>query len=488
MAGNLVLLVDDSPLIVKMLTDLLITNGYKVVSASDGVEAINKAYNLLPDIILLDITMPRMNGYQVCRLLKNDEYLKYIPIVIFTSKDKPIEKFWGLHIGADAYETKDMNASNILNVVSTQIEKHKKYREIVKKRPESITLIDILLKTNNMLDQKLYELTIINRLTNVAWNVRQFRDVIIKILAIVDEILNYKLGAFCLLDEDVLRIFVRAKGPLAQEDIDILENYAVKSMTDVVGTKQVEPKIHLLEVGDSLAEVSLHPERLFAFSFKVDEGVDSWRALIFSEDQTKDMRSSERSIFQLILEQAMVVIENAYLYDKIRMRSVTDELTGLYNRRHFFVRISEECERTSRYGGGWFSVLILDIDHFKKVNDTYGHLAGDEVLRQLAKIMHSSVRSSDVAARFGGEEFILLLPETDVDGGIKFAERLRKKVSEHKFVYGDKVIPVTVSIGVTSGGCDQKNKLPDRLIGQADSALYQAKETGRNKVCAYDDN
>jgi len=484
MGGNLILLVDDSPLIVAMMSDLLINAGYEVISASDGVEAINKAYSELPDLILLDVMMPKMNGYQVCRLLKNDEYMKYIPIIMFTTRDKPIEKFWGLHIGADEYVSKDIEAEKLLKLIDKYINESIKYKNILKEKSKDITLTDILLKTNNILDNKLYELTIINRITSIAWQTKNFREVIIKVLHILEEIFNYDLGAFCLLDEGKLNIFVSTKGKIDINELNTLENFCKNQIISIgENIKEDKSNIHILRSGEE--KISVDENNLFAFNFKSnDTGI--YRSLIFSDSQLVNVTDSERNTYQLILEQALVVIENAYLYEKIRLRSVTDELTKLYNRRYFFVRVNEECERVSRYGGGWFSILILDIDHFKQVNDTYGHLAGDEVLREISMILKTSVRSTDVAARFGGEEFIILLPETDLQGGAKFAERIRKTIEEHHFRYKDKTIPVTVSIGVASGGCKDDKMSPDIIIGQADKALYKAKETGRNRVCVYD--
>jgi len=485
MKENLILLVDDSPLIVAMMSDLLINAGYEVISASDGVEAINKAYSELPDLILLDVMMPKMNGYQVCRLLKNDEYMKYIPIIMFTTRDKPIEKFWGLHIGADEYVSKDIEAEKLLKLISKYIDRLSDYKHILKKKVKNITLTDILLKTNNILDSKLYELTIINRITSIAWKTKNFREVIINVLQILEEIFNYELGAFCLLDEGKLSIFITTNAKIEMKDINIIDNFCRKQIISVgEALKEDKSKVYILKSGEK--EIYIDENNLFAFNFK-SGNTNIYRSLVFLDSQLVNITDTEKNTYQLILEQALVVIENAYLYEKIRLRSVTDELTRLYNRRYFFVRVNEECERVNRYGGGWFSVLILDIDHFKQVNDTYGHLAGDEVLREIAKILKTSVRSTDVPARFGGEEFIVLLPETDLQGGLKFAERIRKKIEEYTFKYKDKTIPVTVSIGVASGGCKDNNRLPDVIIGQADKALYKAKDTGRNRVCIYDE-
>jgi diguanylate cyclase (GGDEF)-like protein len=159
--------------------------------------------------------------------------------------------------------------------------------------------------------------------------------------------------------------------------------------------------------------------------------------------------------------------------------SITDSLTGLYNRKHLMETLDSEVARSKRHKHD-FSVLVVDIDHFKEYNDTYGHLAGDEVLSRLASVFKKSVRSCDYVARYGGEEFILVLPEIGPYDGVKAAERIRKKVVKEKFAGDGEPIKVTVSVGVASYPKDGDD--PQAIIRHADTALYEAKETGRNCV------
>lgn len=165
-----------------------------------------------------------------------------------------------------------------------------------------------------------------------------------------------------------------------------------------------------------------------------------------------------------------------------------DYLTGIYNRRFFMERFHEELSWSSRQAEP-ISLMMLDIDHFKKINDTYGHGCGDEILKQIANTMTAVLRIEDVVARYGGEEFIILLPNTDVEGVFTAAEKLRAAVHDKDFFCenGSTRIPVTVSIGVTAYAPYNECLYlpPDRLIGQADSALYAAKEQGRNRVVAH---
>ena len=162
---------------------------------------------------------------------------------------------------------------------------------------------------------------------------------------------------------------------------------------------------------------------------------------------------------------------------------MTDELTGLLNRRAFFIQGAKEINRVQRHKTS-LSLLMMDLDNFKKINDTFGHDVGDLALQQFSKILSENVREIDTAARMGGEEFTLLLPNTDQEEAINLAERLRAIVEKEKFHFQDKTINLTVSIG---GASYHKNLIGlDAIIKQADNCLYQAKRQGRNQVVYMD--
>jgi diguanylate cyclase (GGDEF)-like protein len=182
-----------------------------------------------------------------------------------------------------------------------------------------------------------------------------------------------------------------------------------------------------------------------------------------------------------IANQAGIIIENAQLYTHARIRANTDELTGLYNHRHFHERLEQEIARGSRFGST-FSLIMLDIDLFKAYNDIYGHLAGDQVLRKVGKYIESSIRSIDLAFRYGGEEFTIILPEARLDDAYKVAERIRKTIESKT---SSRAMPITVSLGLANWPNDGVMK--EEIIGRADVALYRAKQTGRNRACLSSD-
>jgi diguanylate cyclase (GGDEF)-like protein len=177
--------------------------------------------------------------------------------------------------------------------------------------------------------------------------------------------------------------------------------------------------------------------------------------------------------------QAAITIENARLYAELQVAATSDPLTGLHNRRHFFVLAAQELSRARRHDRP-LSAIMLDIDQFKRVNDTYGHAVGDSVLEEAAAVMGAEIRNNDVIARYGGEEFVILLPETDLSIAQEVAERVRKKIAQTDFLSGNGPVHITASLGVATLQPDWYSI--DPLLQFADSALYMAKAKGRNRV------
>jgi two-component system, cell cycle response regulator len=171
-------------------------------------------------------------------------------------------------------------------------------------------------------------------------------------------------------------------------------------------------------------------------------------------------------------------IENAY-HEEIYRLTTVDGLTQVYNKRYFLETLEREMGRAQRYGRD-LSLIMFDIDHFKQVNDTFGHLAGDYVLKQLASVIRARIRREDVLARYGGEEFAIVLPEIDRHNALIFAEKVRKLIERARFKFEDTDIPVTVSVGVASLGREVTEPL--EFIKAADDRLYEAKSAGRNRV------
>ena len=183
--------------------------------------------------------------------------------------------------------------------------------------------------------------------------------------------------------------------------------------------------------------------------------------------------------FSILAEQLSLELKKISLYERVQELAITDGLTGIYVRRHFIERLNEELARCKKHGFE-LSLLMIDLDHFKLCNDTYGHLVGDIALKEIAKIMKEHVRQVDLVGRYGGEEFVIALPDTDKKSAINVAERIRSSVEKHKFRAYDETIAITISIGVANFP-ENGEEIPT-LIDRADQSLYKAKEEGRNRV------
>jgi diguanylate cyclase (GGDEF)-like protein/PAS domain S-box-containing protein len=206
---------------------------------------------------------------------------------------------------------------------------------------------------------------------------------------------------------------------------------------------------------------------------------------IFSTDPVNLFTEHDLAMMESVGSQAGIAIQNARLFSEVNLLAVTDPLTRLYNRRYFFNLARVELERARRYGHE-LSIIMMDIDFFKRVNDSYGHLAGDEALVSMTDCINANLRQIDLAARYGGEEFVILLPETDLSAAKVTAERLRKSIDDMRVPFNGDSISITVSVGV-SGYMGQTEIDVSKLLDQADKALYTAKEKGRNTVIAWTD-
>lgn len=201
--------------------------------------------------------------------------------------------------------------------------------------------------------------------------------------------------------------------------------------------------------------------------------------LFLASKERKSYHSINLNILQPVAERLMISMANCILYEKMKELSLKDYLTQCPNRRALDLQLDYEYRRAKRYQEP-FSILVLDIDHFKKLNDLYGHLAGDKTLQELADLMRAEVRDIDMVSRFGGEEFVILLPETNEEQATVVAERIRKRVAENIFLQEKEKVKMTVSVGVASyiEGMDGIQE----LLKGADFKLYSAKESGRNQV------
>jgi two-component system cell cycle response regulator len=484
MARGNILLADDNKLVVKITSAILEDADYQVSVAWDGLEAINKAYSEEPDLVVLDVEMPKINGYQVCRLLKDDEYTRGIPVVMLTGRDQQSDMFWGLKTGADAYVTKGFKPEQLLAIIKEQMEQGPKARPDQGKRGIPQKVLEeagVLSRVIDLLDSRLFESTILNELGSLAGVSKDYKETVKAVLEILARVIGNSVGIVILFEEEDMIVHVNR--PV---NIDYLEKIEAEAYGfaegygwDTTAAVRLDTTIHGMDNLEDRKDEA--PQRSYSYvhipltAQKKVNGV-----LMVCSYQSPAFARDAQMILNLVQNQVAIVVDNSRLYEATRQLAITDGLTKVYNHRFFQELFEKEYTRSDRYNTV-FSLIMLDIDHFKRINDTYGHLCGDEILKNLAGLVKSCLRSMDIVARYGGEEFAVLLPETGGGEALQTAERIRRAVEETAFMGTEQGLDVTVSLGVATYPSEGVSERAD-VIAKADAALYEAKEGGRNRA------
>jgi two-component system, cell cycle response regulator len=443
-----VLVVDDIAINVKLLKAKLTSEYFDVLSASSGSAALEIADAELPDVILLDVMMPRMDGFEVCRRLKANPRTADLPVVMVTALSDAANRLRGLEAGADDFLTKPVNDIALFARVRS------------------------LARLKRMMEEWRLRDEICGRFGGPRSAAEEGGPAHILIVEEDESTAARMLETLAIAHQ----VTVAASCAEAQSQLDGETELIIASLT----TPDGDP-LHLVtqcranELFRQLPILLIAASRdLPRLAKGLDLGANDY--LIRPVDRNELLARTNTQIRRKRLQDRLN--DN---YRRSLSLALTDELTGLYNRRYLLAHLDELIARVGR-GGLDAAVLLFDIDHFKRVNDTYGHAAGDDVLREVAARTTNTVRSVDLVARLGGEEFVVVMPETGPAIAVAVAERLRSTIANEPFTIrasGER-FPVTVSIGVTSaiaGGDDR-----DRLLKRADEALYRAKADGRNRV------
>ncbi len=449
-----VLVVDDIAANIKLLEARLMAEYFQVFTATNGPDALEICARGQCDIVLLDVMMPGMDGFEVCRKLKADPATMHIPVIMVTALDQPSDRVAGLEAGADDFLTKPVNDLAMLTRVKSLV-RLKMVTDELRLRAES--------GKENGLDQLL-----LDNLTTKSSS----RG---KVLVVDDRVSSYERVVQTLSREHDVSVITDPQEALFAAAEDEFEVVVISTSLEGFDALRLCSQLRSLNRTRMLPILLLaNPDEDAMLIRAIDMGVNDY--VVRPVDQNE--------LVARVRSQIKRSRYNDSLRDSVQQTmemAIKDGLTGLNNRRYFDGHLSSAFEK-AREGNRPLSLLIVDIDHFKQVNDTHGHDAGDDVLREFAGRISKIVRNLDMACRYGGEEFVLLMPDTDIQLACIVAERMRREIAAHPFVIhgGTKQINITVSVGASC--IEGANDTSAALLKRADEALYLAKRNGRNQV------
>jgi two-component system cell cycle response regulator len=452
-----VLVVDDLAPNVKLLEAKLTGEYFDVVTANDGLSALEQVERMTPDIVVLDVMMPGMDGYEVCRRLKADPKTMHIPVVMVTALNDAADRVRGLEAGADDFLTKPVNDIALFA------------------RVRSLVRLKLMMDEWRQREQTSGELGVFSDKSTIGS--------------------ESTLGAKVLVVEDRALEATKIRDVLAQDEHWVERSGSAKAAYECATQNDYDLVVISLHLSDG------DPLRLCSLLRSSEQTRQVPILLISEEDEVQrlakglDLGANDYLVRPVdrneLLARTRTQIRRRRYQDRLRTNyqhslamAITDSLTGLYNRRYLMAHAAKLMDRAVAASKP-LALLLIDVDHFKSVNDRHGHAVGDEVLRHVAERMRLNLRTVDTVARYGGEEFVVLMPDTPLHLAEMVAERLRKAVADTAVVTPAGSLSVTISLGVAQVA--EFGDTVDHLLQRADQALYEAKRTGRNRWIVADD-
>ena len=448
-----ILVVDDIPANVKLLEARLLAEYFDVLTAENGYEALAICERTQVDLILLDIMMPGLDGFEVCERLKANPRTTHIPVVMVTALDQPSDRVRGLKAGADDFLTKPVNDLQLMSRVKSLV-RLKTLTDELHMRAATARAVSMEQGLDTNLGDEPGNVLLVDGRASSQERIARALKPIADVTCMSDP----QAAVFQAAEGNYELVIVNANF----EDYDPLR---LCSQLRSLERTRFLPLLLIAEQGDDNLVVRA-----------LDLGVTDYLMRPIDPNE--------------LIARSLTQIRRKRCNDRLRASvrqtielAVTDGLTGLHNRRYLDNHMKLLIDRATARGRP-LSVCITDIDRFKLVNDTYGHDAGDAVLREVASRVRSAVRGADLACRYGGEEFVLVMPDTPGEMAASVAERLRRIIEQEPFrIPGmDVFLSITASLGIASALPEGDS--PEALLKRADTALYEAKRSGRNRVVA----
>jgi two-component system cell cycle response regulator len=452
-----ILIVDADPASVQRVSEILTREDYSILTAFDSQQVLDNAEKYLPDLILLNATMPDYDGFKLTRILKNSPTTENIPIIILAAylDSEIIQK--GFDAGADEFLNTPVNSAELLARVRSVL-KLKIYQEQLRIRKKIQSDF-----ADNRIAKK--EMPIENK--------SEFDH----ILLVEDDLKDAKLiKAILNNDKAIFTVVETGEKAIA---------LALNNKFDLIILDVLLPDMNGLEVYEQIKQMHAYQYVPVVFVTGISDHEFKIRCLELEADDffVKPINGMEfKAKIQSLLKNKIYVEKLEGYYQNAVDSAIKDGLTGLYKRSYFIMCLEQEIKRINRHQD-CLSVMMIDIDNFKIYNDTLGHLGGDIILREVGKIILENIREIDVAARFGGEEFIILLINIGKENSLIIAQRIQSALAGLSLPskLSSRIDKLTVSIGIADFPYSSKSS--SDLLNKADLMLYEAKKTGKNKAC-----
>ena len=472
--GGRILVADDDESLVKTLTWILKEHGYDVAVCPGGDGLLAKLEEIKPALLLLDIMMPKVDGLQLLERLKQDERYKDLPVLMVSSMPPEDATVKALGLGAADFIAKPFRVRELLARVEAHIRVGQALAQAREEARSRAAMVDILHEvTDSLKPDEIYHI-LARRVARVL-NISKCSMVLAKS--------GDQMGVVVAAYENPMLRNLQIELARYPEIRQALTTGRLVLVEDV-STDPLYKEERLRWEKDGI-KVPTRSAVALPFWMK-----DQQMGVFFLRTTGDDppLTRADAQFGETVIKTAVAAIEKAYDFetavsDKQRLEklALTDALTGCLNRRALSEALTQELDRARRYNLA-LTILLADIDRFKQINDTRGHIAGDSVLRQVGELLRREARSVDIVARYGGEEFVVVMPETALHGAAIFAERLRRRVMARDFGDpGEDPLHMTVSIGLASFP-DDRVQSADSFVSLADQALYRAKNEGRNLV------
>jgi two-component system cell cycle response regulator len=447
-----VLVVDDILANVRLLEAKLTSEYFEVCTAMNGADALEAVDSFKPDIILLDVMMPGIDGIEVCRRIKSDPKSQHIPVIMVTALDQIEDRVRGLEAGADDFVTKPVNDAALFCRLKSLVRLKMLIDELRGRNDDHIDGAHDQQPIDLSHEEADANVVVVDNRGIIADRIKDSLGSIHKLLPVTEPSEVIKLAqekdidlfivSFDLMDHDSLRLCSQLRSFERTRQIPILV------------VSDPEDQSRLMRALDMGVNDYLH------------RPLDKLELKARVNTQIKRKRYTDRLRFNVTRSMEL---------------AVTDPLTGLYNRRHMDKQLEIHVTNAAARGKP-VSLLTVDVDFFKPINDTHGHDVGDRVLQELAVRLKAQVRAIDLCCRMGGEEFVVILPETDLQVGFTVAERLRRNIASKPFNAGAKQGPLSITVSIGVAAYETAADTPASILKRADEALYEAKRAGRNRV------